>query len=196
MPPYVVYFDLETGGVEPHHPTIQLAAVAVDASGAEVDTFETKIAFDETACDPEALRINHYERERWQGAPHPLAVSRKFATWLRPYSSVTLVSKRTGNPYSVARIAGYNALTFDLPRLKALFGGAFFPCEYLVRDVLQRALFYFDEHPERPKPENFKLGTVCTYFGLVVDGAHDALADARLSAALARVLSAQSEKAA
>ncbi len=69
-----------------------------------------------------------------------------------------------------------------------MFDGSFFPCEYLCRDVLQRALFYFDEHPELEKPYNFKLSTVAQWFGLSADGAHDALADARLSAKLHRAI--------
>ena len=185
---FVVYFDLETGGVEPQHPVIQLAAVAIDDAGAEAGAFERKLAFDATACDPEALRINHYDPAAWKGADTLAQAVARFAGWLKPYSSVSLLSKRTGRPYSVARLAGYNSIAFDLPRLRALFGTAFFPCEYLCRDVLQRALFYFDEHPELPKPENFKLATVCAYFKISVDGAHDALADARLSARLSRAL--------
>lgn len=189
--PYVVFFDLETGGVEPQHPTIQLAAVAVDDLGSEASAFEIKIAFDEAAADPEALRMNHYDRAAWAKAVPPPNAAARFASWLRPYQSVALMSKRTNRPYHVARLSGYNALTFDLPRLRALFGDAFFPCEYLVRDVLQRALFYFDEHPNLQRPENFKLATLGAYFGLGIDGAHDALADARLTARLSRTIAFQ-----
>lgn len=185
---FTVYFDLETGGVEPTHPVIQLAAIAVDPTGLETAAFDTKIAFDESTCDPEALRINHYDPAAWRDAAPPAEAIARFAGWLRPFSSVALVSKRTGRPYNVARLAGYNAVSFDLPRLRAMFGRQFFPCEYLVRDVLQRALFWFDEHPDAPKPDNFKLSTVCAYFGIEVDGAHDALVDVRLSAKLSRVL--------
>lgn len=181
---FVVYFDLETGGVEPRHPTIQLAAIAVASDGSEAGAFECKIAFNPADADPEALRINHYDAAAWVGALSPQVAAAKFASWLRPFQSVELISKRTGRPYSVARLAGYNALTFDLPRLKAMFGASFFPCEYLVRDVLQRALFYFDESPGTPKPENFKLSTVAAYFGIEAEGAHNALDDARTSAAL------------
>lgn len=184
-----VYFDTETGGVEPRHPTIQLAAVAVDAEGVEVSSFQQRIAFNPLDCDPAALAMNHYHEDDWKDAPSATVAARNFAAWIRPYQLVTLMSKRTGRPYTVARLAGYNALTFDLPRLKAMFGASFFPCEYLVRDVLQRALFWFDEHPSEPKPDNFKLITVAAAFGIPTDGAHDALADARMSARLYRVIS-------
>lgn len=188
---YIVYFDLETGGVQPQHPTIQLAAVAIDeATRQEVAGFECKIAFNEADCDQEALAMNHYVAADWAQAVSPAAAAAKFAAWLKPYSSVEMISKRTGKPYRVAKLAGYNAVGFDLPRLRALFGTAFFPCSYLVRDVLQRAFFYFDERPTIQPPENFKLATVCARFEVAIEGAHDALADARMCAALAARLGA------
>lgn len=178
----VVYVDLETGGVEPHHPTIQLAAMAVDESGSPLGTFEQKIAFNEAEADPEALALNHYDPALWKGMPGPSLTAGLFSRWLRPYQCVTLTSKRTGNPYTVARLAGYNAASFDAPRLRQMFGASFFPCEFLVRDVLQVALFYFDSRDD--KPENFKLATVARYFGFSVENAHDALADVRLTVAV------------
>lgn len=188
MSGYTVYFDLETGGVESKHPTIQLAAVAVEnGTFKEVGTFESKVRFDETMADPEALKINHYTPEAWKDAPTALAVSVKFSAFLRPFSSVQLTSKRTGMPYSVARLAGYNAVTFDGPRLKAMFAGSFFPCSYQILDVLQRALFYFYENTYEP-PKDFKLTTLCEYFHIKTDGAHDALTDVRLTIALAQEL--------
>jgi len=185
-----IYFDLETGGIEPRHPSIQLAAIAVDdATGKELEAFERKLRFDEAAADPEALKMNHYDAEVWKRtAVEPALAASDFARWVKPHSCIEMVSKRTGASYSVAKLSGYNALTFDLPRLRALFGTQFFPCSYHVRDVLQRAMFWFDEHPDVKKPENLKLGTVCTYFGIPIDGAHEALADVRATAALAQKL--------
>lgn len=158
------------------------------ADGKELGAFSQNIAFNEADADPEALKMNHYTREAWTGALNYQETAARFASWLKPFSTVSLMSKRTGKPYTVARLAGYNALTFDLPRLKAMFGASFFPCEYLVRDVLQRALFWFDEHPSAPKPDNFKLATVCEMFGVETDGAHGALADARMCAALSEAM--------
>lgn len=185
MSAYTVYFDLETGGVEPSHPTIQLAAIAVEnGTFKEAGTFESKVKFDEAQADPEALKINHYAPEAWKDAPTPLSVSVRFSAWLRPFMSVQLTSKRTGMPYSVARLSGYNAVTFDGPRLKAMYRGSFFPCSYQIRDVMQRAFFYFDEN-ELDQPKDYKLTTICEHFGINTSGAHDALADVRLTIALA-----------
>lgn len=178
-----IYFDLETGGVK-DEPVIQLAAVAINDDWSEAGSFEQKIRFNPADCDPEALRINGYTPEAWKDAADVALVVGQFSAFVKPHSTVEMISKRTGVPYMVARLAGYNALTFDLPRLRAMYGQSFFPCSYHVRDVLQRAMFWFDEHPDRVKPKDLKLGTVCEYFGIPTLGEHEALTDVRMTVAL------------
>jgi DNA polymerase III epsilon subunit-like protein len=177
-----IYFDFETGGTEPHHPSIQLAAIAVDdETGNELASFDERIAFDESKCDDEALLINSWDMDQWKNAPSPAVVAKRFAQFIEPHKCVKMVSKRTGKPYFVAKGAAYNA-PFDWPRLRELFGDSFLPVSYLVRDVLQRVIFHFDENGN--PPESFKLSEVCKHVGLDVNGAHDALADVRMTAAL------------
>lgn len=179
-----IFFDYETGGVLPEQPSIQLAAIAVDdATGNELSSFEQKIAFDPAQCDPEALAKNHYNPEAWKGAIEPAAVAVKFNKFLEPHKCIRMESKKTGKPYFIAKGAGYNALTFDWPRLREMYGTAFLPVSYGIRDVYQRLLFYFDEN-QLETPENFQLATVCQYFGIDSAGAHDALADVRMTAKL------------
>lgn len=52
--------------------------------------------------------------------------------------------------------------------------------------VLQRVLWHCQE--TGLKLENVKLGTACAHFGVPLPEAHDALADARATAALARAI--------
>lgn len=183
---HTIYFDLETGGLLPAHPTIQLAAVAVDESFHELAAFETKIRFDATLADPEALALNHYDPAAWANAVPPGRAAQLLSEWARPYLSLEMVSKRTNAPYQIGRLAGYNALTFDLPRLQRMYQGQFFPFSHHVRDVLQRVLWAMDGKPT--KPENLKLATVAEWLGLKTDGAHDALADARMAVRVAEAL--------
>lgn len=185
---YTIYFDLETGGLQPTHPTIQLAAVAVDEAFREVAAFETKIRFDAALADPEALALNHYDPAQWANAVHPGRAAQLLSEWAQPYLSLPMVSK-TGTPYQIGRLAGYNALTFDLPRLQRMFQGQFFPFSYHVRDVLQFVLWAMDGMAT--KPENLKLTTVAAWLGLPTDGAHDALADARMAVRVAAALTAR-----
>src|ERR1019366_3616301 len=105
----LVFFDLETAGLTSAHPDIQLAAIAVDPDWNELDTFDEKIRFDISRADPEALKLNHYDPAIWEReALGECAVVKSFAAFLGPYKCVQLVSKRTGNPYSVARLAGHH----------------------------------------------------------------------------------------
>src|SRR5262245_12475378 len=192
---FTIFFDTETGGVQPQHPTIQLGAVAIDSHYREVASFSQNIAFNEADADPEALAMNHYTREAWADAVAPGVAAARFAAWLRPYCWIERVSK-AGNPYRVARLAGYNALTFDAPRLERMFGTQFCPWDRRVRDVMQWALWYFDyqeSHGFTRRPENMKLSTVAACFDVPVDGAHGALADARICALVAHELNCEAQ---
>jgi len=185
---YLVFFDFETGGIEPHKPEIQLAGIAVDSQFVEVGHFESKISFNEADADPEALKLNHYEPELWKNAPGRDAVVSAFARFADKYKSVEMVSKRTGKPYNVARLAGHNAATFDAPRLRKMFeqAGAFAPFHPIPLDTLQLALWKIQFMEKKPK--NFQLSTLCEFFGISSEGAHAALADVRLSAALTKAI--------
>lgn len=185
---WTTYFDFETSGLELTNPPIQLAAIIIkDSDWSEVAAFERKLTFDISLANPEALAMNHYDADVWaREAVTPLRVLSEFIAFTKPYLCVEMKSKRTGAPYYVGKLAGHNALKFDLPILQRMFGTSFFPFSYHVKDTLQRALFYFDEHPEVKRPENLKLSTLCEAMGISIDGAHDALADVRMSAALAR----------
>jgi len=194
---YLVFFDLETGGVRFEHPNIQLAAVVIQQhSWREIDHFETKIRFPEHRADPEALKMNHYTREAWANAPSPVTVCAAFSHFLKPFRSVEMISKR-GNPYEVARLAGHNAASFDGPRLMRMFkeNDEFLPADPRVLCTQQLAMWRFQSEPG-PKPKDFKLTTLCEHFGVPTDGAHDALFDVRLSIELAKAILSPSRKAA
>lgn len=208
MKRFAVYFDLETGGVEERHPDIQLAAIAIDeTSWAEVASFETKIAFDPAAADPQALELNHYRAEAWVGALAIPVVVARFTAFLNRFRSLEMVSKRTGRPYAVAKLAGHNAASFDGPRLKRMFQlcDQFLPADPRVRCTCQLAMWWLDARgvhagsrpPDGWKPlANYQLGTLCEYFGVPIDQAHEALSDVRSSIALARLLTQIPEVAA
>lgn len=186
-----IYFDFETGGLQAHHPNIQLAAIAVDQDFSVLGEMECKIQFDESKAEPEALKINHYSPEEWKNAvPERFALS-KFAAFLEPFKCIPMVSKRTGKEYSVAKLAGHNAATFDGPRLKEAFqrNQIFLPADPRVRCTCQRAMWWFDERGERPA--DFKLETLCKYFGIDTAGNHDAFTDVRLTIELAKALRKQ-----
>ena len=183
----VVFIDFETGGLKDDSPNIQLAAIAVDVAWDEIASFSAKIKFDESAADPEALRINHYDREVWAKEAEPEAyVLGRFDSFLSNHKSVEMVSKRTGRPYSVARLAGHNISTFDYPRLRRMYRERFIPAHPMALDTLQLAMWHW--HGNSKAPENLRLETIMKFLGVEFDGAHDALADVRAAANLAKIL--------
>lgn len=185
-----VFFDLETGGVEERHPTIQVAAVAV-RDWLEVEAFECKVAFDPEACDPEALRLNGYSAEAWLHAFPEVEALSLFNAFCTRHADLSLVSERTGRPYTVARLAGHNVAAFDIPRVRrALDARRVFwkACWWYPLDTYQRAIWHFTERGLTP-PKNFQLQTLAAHFGIPAQGAaHEALADVRLCALIARTL--------
>ena len=186
-----VFFDLETGGADPsRHPITQIAAVAVDEHLNELESFECKVRFDESAADPKALELNHYDPEVWaEKGLAPRMAADRFARFLKKYDDVLMVSQ-AGKPYRVAQLIGYNAATFDGPFLQRTYKelGVFLPASFRVMCLLQRVLWGFHEDPRKKPPADFKLGTVCKYFEIPLEGAHDALADVRATVNLSRVL--------
>lgn len=186
---HTIYFDLETSSLSDQCDIIQLAAIAVeDPTLREVESFQLKIDFDASLADQKALAINHYDSAVWASeAVKPQEASRQFASFLEPYKCVSLVSQ-AGRPYSVAKLAGFNAVSFDGPRLFNWFQrqGRFLQADRRVRCVLQRVLWYFDERGLAL--ENYKQPTVAAYFGLSTEGAHEALADVRTMIEIVRCL--------
>ena len=179
--------DVETGGVEDRHPTTQIAVVAYDEETFDViDELEIKLRFDETACDPKALKLNSYDRSLWEAeAITDGAALAKLTDFFEANRTWGLVSKK-GTPYVTAKLVAHNAV-FDIRRLRKLWGDAYTPFAWWYpHDTLQLALWKLSSVVA--PPANYQLGTLCHYFGIEVEGAHDALADCRMTIKLAQVL--------
>lgn len=187
----MVIFDFETGGLTDNHPNIQLAAIVVDANFKELRSYNALIKFDESTADQKALELNHYDPERWarEAKPERLVIN-EFASFCSSDANVRMVSKRTGRPYFVARLCGHNAVAFDGPRLFAAARNyeIFMPAHMTILDTVQLAGWsrHFSD---------LKLTTIAQELGIDTAGAHDALTDVRLCAAVARVLTQKKEAA-
>jgi DNA polymerase III epsilon subunit-like protein len=188
----VIFTDIETGGINPkRHPIIQLAAIAVDSHLEPIEAFEAKIRFDERKANPNSLRKNHYRRGLWANEAHEAEeVARSFADFLRRHATVPTLSS-DGKPYYVAQLVAHNA-TFDGAFLQAWYErlGIFLPARYQVLCTLQRAMWYFHEHQCERLPSDFKLATLCQYFGVTFHAAsaHEALADVSATVALCQAI--------
>lgn len=183
-----VYFDVETGGLEPgRHPIIQFAAVAIDPEWNELEALEFKLQFDLAACEPSALEKNHYSAEAWLGALAAPVALRRIADFLKRFADVEKISKG-GKPYRIARVAAHNA-PLDCDHLGAFFKARneFLPAAiYEPLDTLSLARWYSAAHPS--PPSNHKLETLCAWLGVPLDNAHDALSDVRATVVVAQIL--------
>ena len=99
--------------------------------------------------------------------------------------------RRDLSVFRVAQLVSHNS-QFDGPFLKAWFDrqGIFLPASYRVYCTLQRTYWFFHESPRLPLPDDYRLGTLCEYFGVPLHphDAHEALADVRATVALYRAM--------
>lgn len=185
----LVFVDVEVAGAEITRPVIQVAAIATGNNVEVLETFEAKLKFDERLADPRSLTRTRYSRATWAAeAQSATAVAREFGRFLRRHT-VLHRAAANGRNYRVAQLAAHNA-PFDGPFLKTWFErvGAYFPGHYRILCTMQRAQWLFQEHPEWRRPSDYKLGTLCKYFGvwLPPDQAHTALADVRATVEIYR----------
>lgn len=189
----IVVVDLETAGTNPRkHPITQIALVACALPSWEIlETFEQKVHFNEADADPEALAVSSYDPEAWHrdGVLSSTAMKR-VSEFFKRHATLEKVSKRTGNPYWIARLCAHKA-AFDCEGFLAEWYKSvdeFCPAgcyEALCTMSLARwaglAL---------PVPlADSKLSTICEALGIEVDGqAHEALHDALAVVELAKTL--------
>jgi hypothetical protein len=192
----ICWLDLETGGLKDWHPDIQVACIVTDLQQNEVASFARKIQFEEKRADPVALELNHYDPAVWEAEAVPESqAANELADFLQPYRLLEMNNKKDpAKPYRVARIAAHNA-SFDKPRMEAMFNrhrlyfrtGSWDPFWHPIwLDSVQRAMWWGYEN-SRPFTA-LKLSTVCETIGIPTDGAHDALADVRMSAAILKYM--------
>jgi DNA polymerase III epsilon subunit-like protein len=172
----LVITDIETGGLELHHPIIQIAAIViVPGTGVILEEFNVKIQFDESHCDPEALRINNYQAIDWQDSIPLIEALNQLKTLYSTYATSSRTSKK-GWQYRVALAGGYNS-HFDSDRLfhRAREHKIFLPVDPRFLDVMQLALWKLNL-------KSYKLSDVAEHLGISAEGAHDALVDVKITA--------------
>lgn len=187
----VVFFDLETSGLDANkHDVIQFAGVALD-EWQEVGAMELKIRFPREHASEEALAVNHFDAAVWaREALNPLHAAQRISKFFSTHADVEKISKRSGRPYWIARVAGHNAASFDGPFLNAFFRrtGVFLPAAtYEALDTMHLARWV--TYSRGIELKDHRLGTLYEAFcGAPLADAHDALTDVRATARLAREL--------
>jgi len=155
--------DLETTGFSPDNDRIvEVAVVVLDADGTEIDAFCTLV---DPECDPGPTHIHGITAAMLEGAP-------TFAD-VHPYVA-DLLSGRV--------VVGHNVDRFDLAFLMAECGRLdaddLAPDSVITIDTLRVAQSYLD------LPGKARLIDCCERYSLTWDDHHNALGDARVTAAL------------
>lgn len=187
----LIFVDIETAGIGPKAPIIELAAVAVESgSFCELDALEMKVAFEMKDASPRSLGVTKFSPSAWQRyALPPEDAAAKLAVFLHRHATKQVLSKKPPMSHRVARLAGYHA-DFDAVRLRdwATRLGVYLPMRRRTLCVLQRTLWFFEENQGLTPPDDYQLATVAEHLGLAAKPTHRALDDVRATVELARRL--------
>jgi len=188
-----IFIDIETAGLKLSDPIIEVAAVAVQSGTYRViDSIDMKIEFEmKYLTNFKALGINKFSAETWAKYALPGKVAAtKLALFFSRYATVEKQARKTGKPYTVAKLAGHHADSFDSPRLKHWFRQhrQFFPALQRSLCTEQKARWFFEDNPGLEPPRNYQLGTLSKHLALEHMPDHSALADTLATVDLARAL--------
>ena len=192
----VVFFDLETTGVDPaKDEIIQIAALAVGAdSFAPVDSFEAKIHPSVTGRAQLATLQTEgfptvYDKHVWARDAVPLREAiNGFADWVRVFPAVRNVAKKSGRVFWTAQLIGHNAAKFDGPFLFRVAQelGIFMPASYHVLDTLQLAAWV--KIIRGLNTNSFTLIDLARHFDVELLEAHNAIDDIKATVEVAKNL--------
>jgi len=182
----IFYFDCETTGVDHKVNGIIQLAFVLEIDGEIVEEQDIRMRpFNRDIIEPLALEVNKITMEQIQTFEHPLIA----------YEQILQIFNKHIDKFNKDDKffpAGFN-VRFDIDFFsefwkkasKDKYGlGSY--CNWRSIDPLP--VIYFLVENGILSLENYKLSTVCEYFGITLDDAHDALADIKATIELIRIV--------
>lgn len=174
----ILFFDLETTGLDPKKNGIHQLSLMLEVDGEIVKEVNVNVRpFPQDEINPDALKVSGLTPEQIVGEGYysPQSVYKSLTTLLDAYCDK--FDKR-----DKVFLCGYNSQSFDSQFLRAFFeknGDKYFGSYFWTVnfDVMVMAGFYLAE--QRPDMPDFKLATVAKFMGIEVDETklHDATYD-------------------
>jgi DNA polymerase-3 subunit epsilon len=179
-----LFIDTETTGTDPKmHGMIQLACI-IDIDGKiEAEQSWNIKPFVKDAIDFEALKVNGLSLDTIQGYPVPAGVFHDFQYLLGAHCDKY---NRNDKYYP----AGFK-VDFDLAFLREFFlkmNDCYIGSWFNGKEIDPLSLLRWLDWKGEISLPNYRLTTVCEYFGIKLDKAHDALADIRATRELINLL--------
>lgn len=182
-----LFFDCETGGLDPHYSLLTLAAIVTNeqfepiCGGNADDTLYLEIRHPAYIVSPEAMAVNKIDLVSHSSRGLKLEDAQaRFARWLERAHALSGAWRLTP--------AGHN-VPFDQKFVWAqlMFNDQWEQhCGYHTLDTVTLAKFF---NSTKQISSKCNLVALCEYFNIQLDDAHNALADCRASIALARQFS-------
>lgn len=179
---HILVFDFETGSRNPETcEVLQIAACVLDARRLELypDTFNTYVKpLDDSKVEAEALAVNKIDLALLEDKPTIDAVWPKFVDFVNKFN------KTPGNSWNAPIAAGHNIKNFDMIIANRLCRQYHFvdkrdgsPNIFNRMQMIDTIDMLFPWFENLTEPENNKLDTWRSYFGISKEGAHNALVD-------------------
>lgn len=169
----LLFLDLETTGINPElHGIVSISAIT-DILNQQPEAVDLRLKpFDGCSYDAQALEVINTTYEEIQAYQPETAV----------YAILLDFIEKKVNKYDKQdkfTVVGYNCM-FDMAFLANLFKRNFNNYTYAYFNAYYVDLFAIVKliHSIKPYPtENLKLATICKYYGISLDNAHNSFAD-------------------
>lgn len=177
----ILHLDIESTGIDANKNAIIQLAGAIEINGAIKEEFDIKIRpFPGAVVDPKALEVHGITVDEMMTWPDQHIAHRQFTDILSKY-----VNKFDREDKFTP--CGY-AARFDCEFIGAFFnrcGDKYWGAwqNWRIIDIMS-VVYWLRSLRIVPELINYKLVTVCEYFGIPLPEAHDALADIRATIAL------------
>lgn len=176
----ILYFDLETSGLDPVHNAIIEIGGLIEINGEEKEEFSIRMSPDaDQAVDPEALNAIGLSRHEVYSYQPQEDGYKKFISIIEKYI----------NPFNKRDkffIVGYNCHAFDVPFLRNFFlryYNKYFGSYFYHPSIDVLLLIGYFSMGQRDNLANYKLGTVAKSLGIPIEEEkfHSALYDVKVT---------------